>query len=210
MKKYFVTASAVLAITIVQAQFAYDYQRAANDYYAKGDYHSATVYYEKYLKDGKGKDGPAYDPYTVQKMSKQEKAAMLSKQQSVYNLAESYRLLNFHVKAEPHFKEAIGFDKSAFPLAKFRYASTLRALQKFEEAEKYFKEFLAEYTVDDIYRETAQREVNNIDFIKSQLNRGDISLFTVKKSSAANKYYRRQLCTCTHEQYFLIYINQTR
>ena len=183
MKKYFVTALAVLAITIVQAQFAYDYQRAANDYYAKGDYHSATVYYEKYLKDGKGKDAPTYDPYTVQKMSKQEKAAMLSKQQSVYNLAESYRLLNFHVKAESHYKEAIGFDKSAFPLAKFRYASTLRSLQKFEEAEKYFKEFLAEYTLDDIYRETAQREVNNIDFIRSQLSRGDISLFTVKKAA---------------------------
>jgi len=184
MKKYFVTALAVLAITVVQAQFAYDYQRAANDYYAKGDYHSATVYYEKYLKDGKGKDGPTYDPYTVQKMSKQEKAAMLSKQQSVYNLAESYRLLNFHVKAEPHYKEAIGFDKSAFPLAKFRYATTVRSLQKFEEAEKYFKEFLAEYTLDDIFRETAQREVNNIDFIRSQLSRGDISLFTVKKAAS--------------------------
>src|SRR6187200_773466 len=182
MKKYFVTASAILTITFVQAEFAYDYQRAANDYYAIGDYHAATVYYEKYLKDGKGKDGPTYDPYTVQKMSKQEKAAMLSKQQSVYNLAESYRLLNFHVKAEPHYKEAIGFDKSAFPLAKFRYASTLRSLQKFEEAEKYFKEFLAEYTLDDIFRETAQREVSNIDFIRSQLSRGDISLFTVKKA----------------------------
>ena len=34
----------------------------------------------------------------------------------------------------------------------------------------------------DTYRETAQREVNNIDFIKAQLNRGDISLFTVKKA----------------------------
>ena len=182
MKKYFVTASAALALTIVQAQFAYDYQRAANDYYAKGDYHSATVYYEKYLADGKGKGGPTYDPYTIQNMSKQEKAVMISKQQSVYNLAESYRLLNFHVKAEPHYKEAIGFDKTAFPLAKFRYATTLRALQKFEDAEKYFKEFLAEYTSDDTYRETAQREVNNIDFIKAQLNRGDISLFTVKKA----------------------------
>ena len=77
MKKYFITASAVLAMTFVQAQFAYDYQRAANDYYAKGDYHSATVYYEKYLADGKDKGGPAYDPYTIQKMTKQEKAVML-------------------------------------------------------------------------------------------------------------------------------------
>jgi outer membrane protein OmpA-like peptidoglycan-associated protein/tetratricopeptide (TPR) repeat protein len=183
MKKYFFTASAVLAITFAQAQFAYDYQRAANDYYAKGDYHSATVYYEKYLADGKGKSGPTYDPYTIQKMSKQEKAVMLSKQQSVYNLAESYRLLNFHVKAEPHYKEAIGFDRTAFPLVKFRYATTLRALQKFDEAEKYFKEFLSEYTIDDTYRETAQREVANIDFIKSQLSRGDLALFTVKKAA---------------------------
>lgn len=183
MKKYFVAALAVLAITGTQAQFAYDYQRAANDYYAKGDYHSATVYYEKYLADGKGKGGPAYDPYTIQKMTKQEKAVMLSKQQSIYNLAESYRLLNLHIKAEPYYREAIGFDKSAFPLAKFRYATTLRALQKFEDAEKYFKEFLAEYAMDDTYRETAQREISNIDFIKTQLSRGDISLFTVKKAA---------------------------
>ena len=183
MKKYFATASAVLSIVIVQAQFAYDYQRAANDYYAKGDYHSATVYYEKYLKDGKGKDGPTFDPYAIQKMSKQEKAVMLSKQQSIYNLAESYRLLNFHVKAEPYFKEAVAFDQTAFPLAKFRYAATLRALEKFDEAEKYFNEFLSEYTIDDPYKETAQREVANIDFIKSQLNRGDLTLFKVKKAA---------------------------
>ena len=184
MKKYFVTASAILAMMIAQAQFAYDYQRAANDYYAKGDYNSATVYYEKYLADRKGKDGPTYDPYTIQKMSKQEKAVMLSKQQSIYNLAESYRHLNFHVKAEPYYQQAVNFDKTAFPLSKFRYASTLRALEKFDEAEKYFKEFLAEYTVDDSYRETAMREVNNIDFIKAQLKRNDLSLFTVRKGTS--------------------------
>ncbi|HEX6846259.1 MAG TPA: OmpA family protein [Chitinophagaceae bacterium] len=183
MKKYFLTASAILMIVIVRAQFAFDYQRAANDYYAKGDYHSATVYYEKYLADGKGKEGPTYDPYTIQKMSKQEKTLMLSKQQSVYNLAESYRLLNFHVKAEPYYREAVGFDRSAFPLAKFRYASTLRALQKFDEAEQYFKEFLADYTMDDPYKETAQREIDNIAFIKSQLSRGDLALFTVQKAT---------------------------
>lgn len=183
MKKYFATAYAVLAMMIGQAQFAYDYQRAANDYYAKGDYHSATVYYEKYLKDGKGKDGPTYDPYTIQRMSKQEKAAMISRQQSIYNLAESYRLLNFHIKAEPHYKEAVAFDKTAFPLAKFRYAATLRALERFDEAEKYFKEFLSEYTIDDTYKETAQREVANIDFIKSQLKRGDLTLFKVTKAA---------------------------
>ena len=184
MKKYLLSIAALVLVYFAKAQFAYDYQRAANDYYAKGDYHSATVYYEKYLADGKGKDGPTYDPYTIQKMTKQERAAMLSKQQSVYNLAESYRLLNFHVKAEPYYSEATGFDKTAFPLAKYRYASTLRALEKFEEAEKYFREFIAEYQTMDIYRETAEREVSNIDFIKSQLAKSDLSLYTVKKAEA--------------------------
>jgi OmpA-OmpF porin, OOP family len=184
MKKYFVTASAILTTMVSQAQFAYDYQRAANDYYAKGDYNSATVYYEKYLAGGKGKDGPTYDPYTIQNMTKQEKTAMLSKQQSIYNLAESYRHLNFHVKAEPYYQQAISFDKTSFPLSKFRYATTLRALEKFDDAEKYFKEFLAEYSGDDSFRETAMREVANIDFIKSQLKRTDLSLFTVKKAGA--------------------------
>ena len=184
MKKLFVSLSAIVFITTVQAQFAYDYQKAANEYYAKGDYHSASVYYEKYLKDGKDKGAPVYDPYTIQSMSKQEKAAMISKQQSIYNLAESYRLLHYQVKAEPFYKEATEFDKTAFPLAKFRYAETLRALQKFEEAEKYFREFVAEYPTQDIYRETAEREISNIDYIKSQMSKSDLNLYTVNKSVA--------------------------
>lgn len=184
MKKSLVVIAAIVLVSSTNAQFAYDYQRAANEYYAKGDYHSATVYYEKYLSDGKNKGGPVYDPYTVQKMNKQQKAVMLSKQQSVYNLAESYRKLHYHAKAEPYYKEALEFDKDAFPLAKFRYASTLRTLEKYDDAEKYFREFLAEYSLQDEYRETAEREVSNIDFIKSQLSKNDLSLYTVTKSEA--------------------------
>jgi hypothetical protein len=58
----------------VSAQVIYDYLKAADTYFSKGDYNSAAVYYEKYLGTGKTKiKGDEYDPYTVKSLTKQQK-----------------------------------------------------------------------------------------------------------------------------------------
>ena len=182
MKKILPAFLVLLAMN-TQAQFTYDYLRAADGYFKKGDYYSAAQYYEKYLEKPKAKDRQnGYSPYTVQNAAKKTGGVMSSKEEAVYNLAESYRLLNYHVKAEPVYQQTLNFDKVKFPLTLFHYATTLRALAKYEEAEKAFGEFLAGYSTKDSYSEMAAREVENLRYIQTQLRKKDIALYTLNKA----------------------------
>jgi OmpA-OmpF porin, OOP family len=184
MKKVF-AAVIIFCCFSAQAQFTYDYLKAADNYFRKADYYSAAQYYEKYLATNVKGSGVAFKPYVVQQGSKSStvKTAVSSREQAIYNLAESYRLLNYHVKAEPYYKQAVEFDQTQFPLARFHYATTLRALEKYEEAEKAFTDFLAGYTLADEYKEKAQREIENLRFIQAQLKRQDLNLYSVQKAS---------------------------
>lgn len=181
MKKIILTAAVVISFVAVQAQFTYDYLRAADNYFKKGDYFSAATYYEKYLGSGKGKGGNEYSPYVVQTSSKKSAVPMSSKTQAIYNLAESYRLLNYYSKAEPYYQQALQFDKTAYPLASYWYAVTERALEKYPEAEASFKDFLAGYGLNDTYTESAKRELQNLQFIQKELKK-DLRLFNVAKA----------------------------
>ncbi len=182
MKRLLFTSFALTGFLLAQAQFTYDYLKAADGYYKKGDYYSAAEYYEKYLSSGKAKSGSnAYNPYTVQNGSKKSVAPAGGKTQAVYNLAESYRMLNYHSRAEPYYQQALEFDKAQYPLTKYWFAATERALGKYFEAEKAFSEFLAEYALDDKYAAAARREIQNLQFIQVQLKK-DISRFNVAKA----------------------------
>lgn len=185
MRKTILGAALFLSMT-AHAQFTYDYLKAADGYYQKGDYYSAAQYYEKYLAGGKTKGGrDAYNPYVVQassSSSKKSAAVPANRQQVVYRLAESYRLLNYPEKAEPHYRQAVEFDAAQFPLARYHHASMLRALEKFEEAEKAFTDFLDQYKTADAYSEAAQREIQNLRFIRQELKKKDLNLYTISKS----------------------------
>lgn len=183
MKNIILTVAFVCLAVISKAQFAYDYLKAADHYYKKADYSSAAGYYEKYLAGSRTIVSHAvYKPYTTLQTSKKSQAAVSTEQQAVYHLAESYRLLNDYSKAVPWYAEAMEFDKTAYPLAPYHYAVALRALSRYELAEKAFNYFLETYTTPDSYRETAHRELQNLRFILSQLNRPDLSLYTVEKA----------------------------
>jgi OOP family OmpA-OmpF porin len=183
MKKLFIIFIALISAVQVSAQFTYDYLRAADNYFKKGDYFSAAQYYEKYLGSGKGKD-EAYNPYVVQTSSKKSQSGPLSSRtQAIYNLAESYRLLNYPSKAEAYYQQALDFDKAQYPLARYWFATTERALEKYAEAEAAFRQFLSEYALDDKYSASAKREIQNLQFIQAQLKK-DISLFNVTKAGA--------------------------
>lgn len=184
MKKVFTTAAVLLVAICLQAQFVYDYLKAADTYFQKGDYASAAEYYEKYFGSDKGKDQKEFKPYAPQNGSKKTVAAVTSREQAVYRLAECYRLLNYPVKAEPRYKEAMDMNKAQFPLALYHYAAQQRALAKYAEAEQNFKTFLAEYTTNDEYRSNAERELKNLQFIQVQLKKRDLKYYTVNKAPA--------------------------
>lgn len=184
MKKILLTSFIICMATMVHAQ-VFDYLRAADNYFNKADYFSATEYYEKYLgvADGK-KERNDFSPYVAQpKKGKKSKAISTSKEQAIYNLAESYRLLHFHEKSLPYYQQAVNFDKAKFPLAGYWYAANLRALEKYNEAEDAFSQFIASYGTDDPYLKNAKREVENLKFIQQQLNKESISLYKVAKPS---------------------------
>lgn len=185
MKKILSTFVLCLGILSLNAQFTTDYLRAADDYFRKADYYSAAQYYEKYLGTSTGKESSeGFNPYVVQSSSKKSTGVASTKEQAIYNTAESYRQLNYHLKAEPFYQQALSFDPSKFPLATFWFATTERALGKYEEAEKAFTTFLNNYTSNDQYRETAMREVANLQFIRSELQKKDLDLYTVNQAGA--------------------------
>jgi OOP family OmpA-OmpF porin len=185
MRRFLFIAITTCSLVQAQAQFTVDYLKAADDYYRKGDFYSAAQYYEKYLGAGKGATQAGYQPYTVTSTSRKGTAKGSNREEAIYHAAESYRQLNYHAKAEPFYQQAAGFDKSVFPLAKYHLATTLRALGRFEEAEKRFTEFKDEYGQADAYAEAAQREILNLRFIQQQLRKPDLNTYTITRGAGA-------------------------
>lgn len=185
IKKLSLTIAAFCCFVFANAQFVNDYLQAADKYYAKGDYYSAAQYYEKHLAQGKGKSNVAgFSPYAVSaSANKKAPASSSGKEAIIYNLAESYRKLHFHEKALPYYQEAAAFDKTAFPLAGYYYATTLKSLGKYDEAATAFNTFSATYSQDDIYAESAKKEIKSLEYIQQQLVRKDLARYEVQKAA---------------------------
>jgi OOP family OmpA-OmpF porin len=181
MKKILLILVVIPGVMSARAQFVTDYLKAADSYYKKGDYYSAAQYYEKYLSSKGTKAKPEdYNPYNV-KPASGAKSTIPNAQLAVYNLAESYRQLNYPVKAVAYYEQALSYKNNQLPLALYYYASTLRALANYEGAEKAFQAFLDEYKTEDVYANSAKSEVLNLHYIREQLNRDDLKLYTEEK-----------------------------
>ncbi|SKC95232.1 WD40-like Beta Propeller Repeat [Chitinophaga ginsengisegetis] len=186
MKKILFTSALLLSGMMSFAQFTYNYLKAADQYYSKEDYNSAATYYEKYLGSRTKTVKPdTYKPYAAVSVVKNKTVKVSSEQQAVYKLAESYRNLHNYGKAAPYYESVMELDKTSFPLASYYYAVSLRALAKYEEATQAFKNFLDGYTANDKFTEAAKRELQNLEFIMAQLNKKDLSEYSVKKAPPA-------------------------
>jgi len=171
------------------AQYVTNYKRAADQFYAKGDYYSAAQYYEKYL-DDKAPGGPAYDPYLIQKQAAGKQPAERNAAETnalQYRLAESYRLVNDYTDAEAWYKKVAQSNAAAFPLVHYYYAVCLRAAGKYNEAQPELETFLQQYKTADSRRAQAEQELANIIFIQQQLSAADKSTAVTKLSNTINK-----------------------
>lgn len=179
MKRTFSILIPVLLPVLLQAQFAYDYLKAADAYYRKQDYASAAGYYEKHLASVKSKAGASYNPYTLQtRGTKGGKTPVSSESQARLNLAESYRLLKQAQKAADAYEKV---DAADFPLTRYHLAAQYRALGKYAEAEAALQQFVAAYTAKDAYAERAAREIENLRFIQRELKKPDLALYKVDR-----------------------------
>ncbi|THU40433.1 flagellar motor protein MotB [Niastella caeni] len=183
MKKLLATGIIGCSMLAANAQFTYDYLRAADNYYKKADYYSAAQYYEKYLGTASQKiKTTEYSPYTVPNSAKKKDVPVSSRQLAVYRVAESYRLLHDHAKAATYYGQAVDANSGEFPLARYYYALELRALANYEQSEKEFNRFLDEHRSDDQYGESAKKELMSLRFIQTQLKKKDLKLYSVQKA----------------------------
>lgn len=184
MKKIIATGIIACSLITANAQFTYDYLRAADNYYKKADYYSAAQYYEKYLGTSKQKlKKEEYSPYTVPSSAvKKNNAPVSTKQLALYRVAESYRLLHDHTRAAQYYAQTLEANASEFPLARYYYSVELRALGNYDQAEKEFNRFLDEHTSEDQYTESAKKELMSLRFIQAQLKKKDLKLYNVQKA----------------------------
>lgn len=174
----------LLCNNVLIAQFKYDYKRNADNFYAKGDYYSAALYYEKYLTD-KGLT-VQFDPYEVKKLTTTKVTTTDKKQpegyeQIVYRIANCYFLLNDYTNAQKWYSAALNFNMVQFPDVKLNYGICLRANSKYAEAQQQFEEYLAEHKTADNSVVTAKKELANCVFIQQELKKTDASLYNVQK-----------------------------
>lgn len=173
------------------AQYVADYKRNADKYYAKGDWYSAAIYYEKYMEQKKKPDASGYEPYTVQsakaqKANAKNEKAVVNDNEVIYRIAECYRKLNDYTKAAPYYAKSTAFNKAIYPLASYYHAVCLRANNQYAEAEKQFESFLKSYSLKDEYTEHAKLEVANCRFIQKQLEKKEADAYKIAKLTSAS------------------------
>ncbi len=160
---------AAILVPCVHAQNGSGYFNQAENLFKEKNYYEASVVFEKYLATEK-KSRPRSTPFAIEKKVK-GKTNMDPHQEAVYHLAESYRMINDYQKAEKYYKESIGFSEKAYPDARFWYAVTLRANQKYAEALVQITAFLEKHTQMDELLIKADRELENLKFIQLQSER---------------------------------------
>lgn len=158
-----------MMISCAHAQNGGGYFNQAENLFKEKNYYEASVVYEKYLATEKN-SRPRSTPFAIEKKIK-GKANMDPHQEAVYHLAESYRKINDYQKAEKYYKESVGFSDKAYPDARYWYAVTLRANQKYAEALVQITAFLEKHTEMDEILIDADRELENLKFIQLQSER---------------------------------------
>lgn len=184
-KRFCLTGFFLLCLCTAFAQYGnIGYYNQANKLFEKKNYFEAAQCYEKYLASEK-KIRPRGQPFAVEKKQK-GKANLNPHEEAVYHLAESY--LNSHdfVQAEKWFKEATSFSNKAYPACQYWYAVSLRANQKYEQAIKAVDTFLMHYSAMDQLLMNADRELENLKYILSQLNKSNKDRFILVPRQAGD------------------------
>ena len=172
----------VLSVQQLSAQYVVDYLKAADEYFGKQDYASAVAYYEKYLDASREGAAGEYNPYAPQRSGRKAATQVTDDNTVAFRLAESYRQLNFPSKAAPLYKQVQARAAKKFPLSGYYYAQQLRSLGQNEEAHKQFTAFLSVYKTNDAIRQGALRELDNLNFVQSEMKKKGLQYFSLKKA----------------------------
>jgi len=183
-KRFFLAGFFLLWLCTAFAQYGnINYYNQANKLFEKKNYFEAAQCYEKYLFSEK-KIRARGQAFSVEKKQK-GKTNLNPHEESVYRLAGSYLNTHDFVQAEKWYKEASTFSKKAYPACQYWYAIALRANQKYEEAMAAINDFLQNYSKMDQLLINADRELENLKYILSQLNKSNKDRFVLVPQNAA-------------------------
>jgi len=159
----------IIILAIVKSSYA-QYKETPKAFgdkaFANKDYYEAAFYY-KQAAEGLSLVTVQAIPYASSKSEKKGKP--VDRAYICYQLAESYRLYENFLKAEPWYYKVLDENYEAkYPLARFWYGICLRANQHFDESIKQLQQFQSAYTGDAKYKAIAQREIETCLFAKEQ------------------------------------------
>ena len=158
--------------------------KQADKYFESGAYYNAAINYEIYLGL---RDAPVmYAPYSNNKKKKliEFEDVDANKPQALkvfYNLGQSYRMLNDYSTADKWYKQVILFRSSKYPLARLWHGVCLRARGDYNAAEKELKRFIKDNETDFENVTIANNELNNINFIRQQVETRKPAEFALHK-----------------------------
>lgn len=167
MKKVATLSILFLVPFFLKAQYLVtDYRDLGDKAFANKDYYAASVYYQKIVDNQHG-EGEA-KPYQGHS-SRSQRAKAYNNTYVYYQLAESFRLFNNFVNAQPwYYKVLEQPEASQYPIARLWYGVCLRATQQFDESIKQLDLFLASDHTEKKYDERAKKEIANCQFAKKQ------------------------------------------
>jgi len=136
----------------------------ADQAFANKDYYEAAYYY-KQTATGLNLLPQAVIPFRGSGETKKPKPD--ASDYICYQLAESYRLYENYLEAEPwYYKVVSGGNLSKYPQARLWYGICLRANQHFDEAIKQLQLYIAQNTTASKYSDMAYEELRNCQFAK--------------------------------------------
>ncbi len=182
----------------------------ADKYFASGDYYTAAGLYEQILNPVQPVNAYPSFPLNAKKNRVASTVKKIDKLEILYKQAESYRLANYWPNASAGYKTCFEKDAEKYKSGLYWYAVCQRSTGDYNDAEATINLFLERTGENDPYYTEAKKELERIQFIKSQLARPDSILYQVHK---VNTFFGKEkgvfAATMIGENQFLITSTQS-
>src|SRR5436853_6096776 len=159
--------------------------KLVDQYFAAGEYYTAAHLYEQYLNPSKPQKQPVDFPLNV-KGKRTAASTGVSRSDVLFKQAESYRLANYWQEAANAYKQFSEKAPGRRNDALYWYAVCERSLGHYSSASDILKQYLETSDVNQEQKESANKELQTLEFIQQQMSRADSVLFTTKKLDIAN------------------------
>jgi outer membrane protein OmpA-like peptidoglycan-associated protein/tetratricopeptide (TPR) repeat protein len=153
----------------------------ADQYYSAGDYFTAASLYGQFLHPAVKPKYHSDFPLNVNRNTEGRIGSYQSKTDILFKQAESYRLANYWNEASALYKECFEKDSLKYAPALYWIAVCKRSIGDYSSAEESLNRFFNNSGPSNEYYNTATKEKQTLQFIKTQLVKPDSVLYHIQK-----------------------------